>query len=117
MSAQPARGQNGSIRHHDLARPADAVDPASFGLPSVEPVEGPSEGRARYSPDLVMNWVWAFSFARGRPVLVPDRRTGLMPRWADLRLFTSVHRDRGGHGNHAGVEHVMTFDPFAQQGT
>jgi ribosomal protein S12 methylthiotransferase accessory factor len=52
---------------------ADAVDPRSFGLPSAGPIEGSPERLAGYSPDLSMSWVWAFSFGRSRPVLVPEQ--------------------------------------------
>ena len=37
----------------------------------------------------------AEALVTGQPVPVPERRSGLMPRWADLRLYTSLHRDPG----------------------
>lgn len=53
--------------------PAVAVDPRRFGLPD-QPASDPSGNRfARYSPELVVDWVWAFSFGLGRPVLVPEQ--------------------------------------------
>jgi len=46
---------------------------AAVGLPAAGQIEGSTERLVRYSPDLEMSWVWAFSFARGRPALVPEQ--------------------------------------------
>lgn len=51
---------------------ADAIDPRSFGLPSgaANTVQG---GLVPYVDELVMSWVWAYSFKLKRPVLVPEQ--------------------------------------------
>jgi ribosomal protein S12 methylthiotransferase accessory factor len=51
----------------------DAIDPHRFGLPSAGQIQASPKRLAVYSQDLVMNWVWAYSFGRGRPVLVPEQ--------------------------------------------
>jgi ribosomal protein S12 methylthiotransferase accessory factor len=52
---------------------ADAVDPRSFGLPSASQIQEAPKRYVPYSHDLPINWVWAFSFGQGRPVLVPEQ--------------------------------------------
>jgi ribosomal protein S12 methylthiotransferase accessory factor len=53
--------------------PTAAIDPRRFGLPSPGPAEPSPDQVTRYSPSLVMSWVWAFSFGLGRPALVPEQ--------------------------------------------
>jgi ribosomal protein S12 methylthiotransferase accessory factor len=48
--------------------PAAAVDPAAFGLP-----DHPDHPTVSYAPDLVVDWVWAYSFRSSGPVLVPQQ--------------------------------------------
>jgi ribosomal protein S12 methylthiotransferase accessory factor len=48
--------------------PGLAIEPAEFGLPS----QPPDPQCHVYSPDLPIEWVYAYSFRRGGPVLVPQ---------------------------------------------
>ncbi|MGW2226524.1 TOMM precursor leader peptide-binding protein [Streptomyces formicae] len=50
-----------------------AVDPREFGLYPDERHDLPGFPYVRYDDDLVMPWVWGYSFGRGEPVLVPER--------------------------------------------
>ncbi|MFC0437058.1 TOMM precursor leader peptide-binding protein [Kutzneria buriramensis] len=50
---------------------AEAVDPRSLGLYPPERY-GPSFPFVRFDDDLELDWVWGYSFARRRPVLVPE---------------------------------------------
>ncbi|OLE22573.1 MAG: hypothetical protein AUG49_18620 [Catenulispora sp. 13_1_20CM_3_70_7] len=52
---------------------ADALDPATLGLHTAEQYALPGFRYRRYTEDLVVRWVWGYSFARRRPVLVPQR--------------------------------------------
>jgi ribosomal protein S12 methylthiotransferase accessory factor len=52
---------------------ADALDPRTLGLHSDEQYASPGFGFRRYDEDLVVRWVWGYSFARRGPVLVPQR--------------------------------------------
>ncbi|CAA9289335.1 MAG: TOMM biosynthesis cyclodehydratase (protein C) / TOMM biosynthesis docking scaffold (protein D), partial [uncultured Corynebacteriales bacterium] len=51
---------------------ADAVDPRSFGLHAPEQRAEPGHRFGRYDEDEPRHWVWAHSFGRDRPVLVPE---------------------------------------------
>lgn len=50
-----------------------ALDPHIFGLYPDERYDLPGFPYIRYHDDLVMPWVWGYSFARAEPVLVPER--------------------------------------------
>ncbi|MBC2901993.1 TOMM precursor leader peptide-binding protein [Streptomyces cupreus] len=50
-----------------------ALDPHVLGLYPDERYDLPGFPYLRYHEDLVMPWVWGYSFARGEPVLVPER--------------------------------------------
>ncbi|QTE03036.1 TOMM precursor leader peptide-binding protein [Streptomyces cyanogenus] len=50
-----------------------AVDPRAFGLYPDDRHDLPGFPYLRYHEDLVMPWVWGYSFARAEPVLVPER--------------------------------------------
>ncbi|MGW6855677.1 TOMM precursor leader peptide-binding protein [Streptomyces xanthophaeus] len=50
-----------------------AVDPRAFGLYPDDRHELPGFPYVRYDENLVMPWVWGYSFARGEAVLVPER--------------------------------------------
>jgi ribosomal protein S12 methylthiotransferase accessory factor len=48
------------------------IDPRTLGLHSEAQYSLPHFPYVRYSDDLVLNWVWGYSFARQQPVLVPE---------------------------------------------
>ncbi|MFG2668508.1 TOMM precursor leader peptide-binding protein [Streptomyces sp. NPDC048387] len=50
-----------------------AVDPRTFGLYPDDRHGLPGFPYVRYDEDLVMPWVWGYSFGRREPVLVPER--------------------------------------------
>lgn len=50
----------------------DALDPVVLGLHADDLYERPGFPYPRYHDDLVFNWVWGWSFARRRPILVPE---------------------------------------------
>ena len=50
----------------------DAVDPRSFGLHPPQQHSEPGHHFGPYDEDEPRRWVWAHSFGRGRPVLVPE---------------------------------------------
>ncbi|MFJ8085520.1 TOMM precursor leader peptide-binding protein [Streptomyces sp. NPDC096205] len=50
-----------------------AMDPRTFGLYPDDRHDLPGFPYIRYHEDLVMPWVWGWSFARAEPVLVPER--------------------------------------------
>lgn len=47
------------------------LDPRALGLHEDESYDQPG-GFRRFTPDSVANWVWGFSFAQSRPILVPE---------------------------------------------
>lgn len=49
-----------------------ALDPATLGLHSSEQYALPDYPYVPYTPDLVCNWVWGYSFQRQQPLLVPE---------------------------------------------
>lgn len=49
-----------------------AVDPRTLGLHSPEQYAEPDFPFTPFHEDLDMSWVWAYSFGRGAPVLVPE---------------------------------------------
>lgn len=49
-----------------------ALDPRTLGLHSEAQYNLPHFPYVRYSDDLVLNWVWGYSFARQQAVLVPE---------------------------------------------
>ncbi|MEV0260720.1 TOMM precursor leader peptide-binding protein [Streptomyces sp. NPDC050617] len=50
----------------------DAVDPRSLGLYPPERYRTPGFPYREFTEDAVADWVWGWSFGRGRPVLVPE---------------------------------------------
>lgn len=56
--------------HRELA--ADALDPLCLGLHTEAQHAAPGFPYVRYERDLRFNWVWGHSFARQRPILVPE---------------------------------------------
>ncbi|GAA2800828.1 hypothetical protein GCM10010441_27140 [Kitasatospora paracochleata] len=51
---------------------ADAVDPRSLGLYPADRYRLPGFPYREFTEDAVTDWVWGYSFGRGRPVLVPE---------------------------------------------
>jgi ribosomal protein S12 methylthiotransferase accessory factor len=58
-------------RFSDLG--SDAVDPRRFILHHPDQYDEPGFRLAPYSPDTPYNWVWAYSFRRDSPVLIPEQ--------------------------------------------
>lgn len=54
-------------------RQMPAVDPRSFVLPEEQQREEPGYSLAPYSEELVFDWIWAFSWKRRSPVLIPQQ--------------------------------------------
>ena len=50
----------------------DAIDPRALGTPPAELYELPGYPLVPFTTDQETNWVWAYSFARNAPVLVPE---------------------------------------------
>ncbi|RKT19887.1 ribosomal protein S12 methylthiotransferase accessory factor [Streptomyces sp. 1114.5] len=50
----------------------DALDPRSLGLLAPERYLEPDCAHQPFTEDAVVSWVWAYSFGRARPVLVPE---------------------------------------------
>ncbi|MGI8312292.1 TOMM precursor leader peptide-binding protein [Saccharopolyspora hattusasensis] len=65
----------------------DALDPTTLGLHSDELHQLPGFPYPRYHHDLVCNWVWGYSFARKRPILVPE----------NYAYYGTVHRNTREH--------------------
>ena len=72
-------------RYADIA--SQALDPRTLGLYPDGWYDQPGFGCARYAEDRESTWVWGYSFAAGRPVLVPlhiayyGAATQADPRW------------------------------------
>lgn len=67
------RGKRTSVRASFRELGDDAIDPRSFILHAEAQLSEPGFQLERYTPDLVCNWVWAWSFVRRRPVLIPEQ--------------------------------------------
>jgi ribosomal protein S12 methylthiotransferase accessory factor len=68
-----------------------ALDPIRLGLHSEAQYALSGFRYQRYRPDLPLNWVWGYSFAQQRPLLVPERYAyyGLRHRDPAGRAFVS----------------------------
>jgi ribosomal protein S12 methylthiotransferase accessory factor len=68
-----------------------ALDPARLGLHSEEQYARPGFRYQRYHPDLPLSWVWGYSFAQARPLLVPEHYAyyGLRHQEPAERAFVS----------------------------
>jgi ribosomal protein S12 methylthiotransferase accessory factor len=66
---------------------AAAIDPRTFGLYPDERYDDPDLPFERYDDDLVLDWVWGYSFARGEPVLVPEQYAYYASHSAQRRRF------------------------------
>ncbi|HEX4226014.1 MAG TPA: TOMM precursor leader peptide-binding protein [Pseudonocardiaceae bacterium] len=83
-------GQRTTVRgsYADLA--PNALDPRTLGL--FPPERYQDSDYQPFTEDAVVNWVWAYSFGRSRPVLVPEThayyRTTWQPGTAGDKPFT-----------------------------
>jgi ribosomal protein S12 methylthiotransferase accessory factor len=50
----------------------EALDPVTVGLYAKEQYELPGFPFGQFDPDAETDWVWGYSFAQGRPILVPQ---------------------------------------------
>ncbi|MGH3822736.1 MAG: TOMM precursor leader peptide-binding protein [Pseudonocardiaceae bacterium] len=68
-----------------------ALDPTRLGLHSEAQYALPDFRYQRYHPDLMLSWVWGYSFAQQRPLLVPERYAyyGIRHRKPSERAFVS----------------------------
>ncbi|WP_329462007.1 TOMM precursor leader peptide-binding protein [Streptomyces sp. NBC_01431] len=73
FGGEEPRGRRTSVTASRRELGTRAVDPRAFGLYPDERHELPNFPYTRYDEDLVMPWVWGYSFARGEAVLVPER--------------------------------------------
>jgi ribosomal protein S12 methylthiotransferase accessory factor len=67
-----AGGRRTEVRGSYRDLKTDALDPRLLGLHAPEQYRLPGFPYQEYHPDLVFNWVWAYSFGRHRPILVPE---------------------------------------------
>ncbi|MET7345204.1 TOMM precursor leader peptide-binding protein [Streptomyces sp. NPDC087866] len=67
-----AGGRRTTVRGSYRALREGAVHPPSLGLYGAERYAEPGFPFVPFDEDLELRWVWAHSFARGRPVLVPE---------------------------------------------
>jgi ribosomal protein S12 methylthiotransferase accessory factor len=73
-------GRPAAVRAAFAEIAAHAVDPRSFGLHPHESYSTDGFLYRPYSPETVVDWVWAYSFVRQAPVLVPERAAFWGPR-------------------------------------
>jgi ribosomal protein S12 methylthiotransferase accessory factor len=68
-----------------------ALDPTRLGLHFEAQYALPGFRYQRYHPDLTLSWVWGYSFAQQRPLLVPERYAyyGMRHREPADRSFVS----------------------------
>ncbi|MBY8877934.1 TOMM precursor leader peptide-binding protein [Actinacidiphila acidipaludis] len=65
---------------------ADALDPSSMGGYQPDFYAGHHEYYQPYSPDAPTHWVWGYSFAEGRPLLVPEQFVFYLDRRPDRKF-------------------------------
>ncbi|GGN26304.1 hypothetical protein GCM10011578_060820 [Streptomyces fuscichromogenes] len=66
----PAKRTGVTAGYADVAD--DAIDPRSLGLYPPDRFLVPGFPYREFTEDAVTDWVWGYSFGRGRPVLVPE---------------------------------------------
>ncbi|MFE1770846.1 TOMM precursor leader peptide-binding protein [Streptomyces sp. NPDC059008] len=90
IGGQRPRGRRTVVRaaYADIAD--HAVDPESLGLYPPARYETPGFRFRPYHPDVALSWVWAYSFARAQPVLVPE---------TVAYYAACAHTHDDGHGN------------------
>ncbi len=67
------RGKRTSMRARFADLGEQAVDPRLFTLHAPEQALAPGYTLVPYDEELEQNWVWAYSFRRGQPVLMPEQ--------------------------------------------
>jgi ribosomal protein S12 methylthiotransferase accessory factor len=67
------RGKRTVVRAAYRQVAGDAIDPRTLGLPDPGLVGEPGSALVPWSDALEVPWVWGWSFARRRPVLVPEQ--------------------------------------------
>jgi ribosomal protein S12 methylthiotransferase accessory factor len=72
LGGRQSRGSSPAVRaaYQDIAD--RAIDPVTLGTYPPDRYALPGFPYLPYSPDLELSWVWAYSFAQARPVLVPE---------------------------------------------
>ncbi|MFJ3973824.1 TOMM precursor leader peptide-binding protein [Streptomyces sp. NPDC090021] len=73
FGGEKPRGHRTTVRASRRELGDRAVDPRTFGLYPDDRHTIPGFPYLRYHEDLVVPWVWGYSFARNEPVLVPER--------------------------------------------
>ncbi|WP_051969235.1 TOMM precursor leader peptide-binding protein [Kitasatospora azatica] len=85
-------GKRTTVRGSYAELAADALDPRTLGLLAPERYLEPDCQYQPFTEDAVVDWVWAYSFAQARPVLVPEThayyRTPLQPGTRKDKPFT-----------------------------
>lgn len=66
------RGKRPVVRGSWRQLAGEAVDPVAFGLYAKEQYELPGFPFRPFDPDVETDWVWGYSFAQERPILVPQ---------------------------------------------
>ncbi|MEU7003530.1 TOMM precursor leader peptide-binding protein [Nonomuraea sp. NPDC046570] len=78
------RGRGGAVRARFADIAGHALDPRTLGLYPDEWYDQPGFGCTRFDPEQQARWVWGYSFAAQRPLLVPLTCAyhGTEPGWA-----------------------------------
>ncbi|NRF96208.1 TOMM precursor leader peptide-binding protein [Paenibacillus frigoriresistens] len=66
------RGKRPVVRGSYRQLSGEALDPVTVGLYAEEQYELPGFPFSPFDPDTETDWVWGYSFAQGRPILVPQ---------------------------------------------
>lgn len=74
-------GKRTTVRGSYAELAADALDPRSLGLFPAERYLEPDCPYQPFTEDAVVSWVWAYSFGRARPVLVPETYAYYRTTW------------------------------------
>jgi len=66
------RGKRSVVRGSSRQLAGEALDPMTVGLYAKEQYELPGFPFRPFDPDVETDWVWGYSFAQQRPILVPQ---------------------------------------------